>query len=53
MLFRSAWKDTVVVPIGSTVDILVDFSNPGEWLFHCHIPEHMASGMMGMFKVLP
>ena len=46
-----AWKDTVLVERGSYVDILVDFTNPGDWLMHCHIPEHMESGMMTTFKV--
>ncbi|KAA0206576.1 multicopper oxidase family protein [Candidatus Uhrbacteria bacterium] len=46
------WKDTVFVKAGETVDILVEASNPGEWLMHCHIPEHMESGMMGEFKVI-
>ena len=45
------WKDTVLVSKGSTVDILVDFSNPGQWLLHCHISEHMESGMMTSFSV--
>jgi len=40
------WKDTVLVPAGSTVDILVDFTNPGVWLMHCHILEHAESGMI-------
>ena len=34
------WKDTVLVPAGSTVDILLDPSNPGRWMAHCHIAEH-------------
>jgi len=46
------WKDTVLVPKGATVDILVDFTNPGDWMFHCHIAEHVESGMMGVFEVL-
>jgi FtsP/CotA-like multicopper oxidase with cupredoxin domain len=46
------WKDTVFVKAGETIDILVEASNPGEWLMHCHIPEHMESGMMGEFKVV-
>ena len=46
-----AWKDTVLVPAGSAVDILVDFTNPGEWMFHCHIAEHLSSGMMSSFTV--
>jgi FtsP/CotA-like multicopper oxidase with cupredoxin domain len=45
------WKDTVLVPVGSTVDILVDVTNPGEWMMHCHIAEHLESGMMTTFKV--
>lgn len=46
-----AWKDTVLVPKGSYADILVDFSNPGLWMMHCHIAEHLQSGMMAMFDV--
>lgn len=46
------WKDTVFLSAGETVDILLEASNPGEWLMHCHIPEHMESGMMGTFKVV-
>lgn len=46
-----AWKDTVLVKKGSTVDLLVDFTNPGNWVIHCHIPEHMESGMMARFSV--
>lgn len=45
------WKDTVLVPAGHTVDILVDMSNPGDWMAHCHIAEHLRSGMMFGFEV--
>jgi suppressor of ftsI len=45
------WKDTVLVPRGSTVDLLFDMSNPGNWMFHCHIAEHLTNGMMGMLRV--
>jgi len=45
------WKDTVLVPVGSYVDILLDITNPGEWMAHCHISEHLTSGMMMFFKV--
>lgn len=45
------WKDTVLVPAGEYVDILLDASNPGLWMAHCHIPEHMESGMMMQFRV--
>ena len=46
-----AWKDTAIVPVGSTMDILVEMSNPGEWMVHCHIAEHLHAGMMFGFRV--
>jgi FtsP/CotA-like multicopper oxidase with cupredoxin domain len=49
------WKDTVFIPPGQTAQILMEASNPGKWMFHCHIgrhaidvPEHR---MMGNFEV--
>jgi FtsP/CotA-like multicopper oxidase with cupredoxin domain len=45
------WKDTVLVRTGETVDILLDVSNPGHWMAHCHIAEHHESGMMFSFIV--
>jgi len=46
-----AWKDTVLVPAGAVVDILLDTQNPGVWMLHCHIAEHLSSGMMLHFTV--
>jgi FtsP/CotA-like multicopper oxidase with cupredoxin domain len=45
------WKDTVLIRTGEIVDILMDASNPGLWMAHCHIAEHMESGMMFSFQV--
>jgi FtsP/CotA-like multicopper oxidase with cupredoxin domain len=45
------WKDTVLVRTGQVVDIMFDVSNPGLWMAHCHIAEHMQSGMMFSFNV--
>ena len=47
------WKDTVLVRTGETVDILLDVTNPGRWMAHCHIAEHHESGMMLGFDVEP
>jgi FtsP/CotA-like multicopper oxidase with cupredoxin domain len=47
------WKDTILVPTGQTVDILLDVTNPGVWMAHCHIAEHHESGMMFSFRVEP
>ena len=45
------WKDTVLLRSGETVDILLDVSNPGLWMAHCHIAEHIQTGMMFSFNV--
>jgi suppressor of ftsI len=45
------WKVTAIIPVGSTVDLLLDLSNPGSWMLHCHIGEHAAAGMMAALTV--
>jgi FtsP/CotA-like multicopper oxidase with cupredoxin domain len=45
------WKDTVLIPTGQTVDLLLELTNPGLWMAHCHIAEHHESGMMFSFQV--
>ncbi len=45
------WKDTVLIPVGETVELLLEASNPGAWMIHCHIAEHLESGMMMLFHV--
>jgi FtsP/CotA-like multicopper oxidase with cupredoxin domain len=46
-----AWKDTVLLPTGSVTDILLELSNSGRWMVHCHIAEHLESGMKFVFEV--
>jgi suppressor of ftsI len=48
-----AWKDTVLVPVGTVVDLLLELDNPGPWMLHCHISEHLESGMMTVIQVDP
>jgi FtsP/CotA-like multicopper oxidase with cupredoxin domain len=45
------WKDTVLIRTGETIDILLDVTNVGLWMAHCHIAEHHESGMMFSFNV--
>ncbi len=46
-----AWKDTFLLPAGGSADLLLEASNPGTWMAHCHISEHLESGMMMRFTV--
>jgi FtsP/CotA-like multicopper oxidase with cupredoxin domain len=43
------WLDTVNVPGGGSVDLVMDFTDPiirGMSLFHCHLLKHEDKGMM-------
>ena len=45
------WQDTVLMAPREHVEIALVADNPGDWMFHCHILEHQASGMMGVIRV--
>ena len=45
------WQDTVLTAPRERVEIAFVADNPGDWMFHCHILEHQAAGMMAMLRV--
>ena len=48
-LANPAWLDTVNVPYGGSVDVIMDFTDPvirGMSVFHCHLLNHEDKGMM-------
>jgi suppressor of ftsI len=47
------WKDTVLLPTGFVADVLMEVTNPGRWMLHCHIAEHIETGMRMVFDVAP
>jgi FtsP/CotA-like multicopper oxidase with cupredoxin domain len=47
------WKDTVLLPTGFVADVLLEVTNPGKWMLHCHIAEHIETGMRMVFDVDP
>jgi FtsP/CotA-like multicopper oxidase with cupredoxin domain len=52
---EAEWLDTVNVPAGGSVDLIMDFTDPiirGVSLFHCHLLKHEDKGMMAkiLFK---
>lgn len=50
---RREWQDTVLMNPRERVEIALVADNPGDWMFHCHILEHQAAGMMGVIRVAP
>ncbi len=48
-----AWKDTYnLKPRGSIKIAWMPDNRPGKWMYHCHIIEHHAAGMMANFEVI-
>jgi len=45
------WRDTLLVSPREQVRFAFVADNPGRWLIHCHIPEHMEAGMLGVVEV--
>jgi FtsP/CotA-like multicopper oxidase with cupredoxin domain len=50
-LERPLWRDTVLLGPKGSCDIAFVADNVGEWMFHCHILDHAAGGMMGTLVV--
>jgi FtsP/CotA-like multicopper oxidase with cupredoxin domain len=48
---RREWLDTVLIDPRSRAEIALVADNPGNWMIHCHILEHQASGMMAVIRV--
>ena len=44
-------RDTLLMDRDETVEIAFVADNPGDWLLHCHMPEHSISGMTTWFRV--
>lgn len=45
------WQDTVFMDPGERIEIAFVADNPGDWMIHCHILEHMQAGLMGVIRV--
>ena len=45
------WRDTVIMGARQSMDVAFVAENPGEWMYHCHILDHAAGGMMGTIVV--
>lgn len=45
------WRDTVLMAPREEVQVAFVGDNPGDWMLHCHVLEHHAGGMGGVFRV--
>ena len=44
-------RDTITMFRGETRTVVFVADNPGDWLFHCHMPNHAAASMMTWMRV--
>ncbi|MCW3477538.1 multicopper oxidase family protein [Limobrevibacterium gyesilva] len=47
----TVWGDTVLVPPREAVEVAFVADNPGDWMLHCHVMDHQASGLMTVIRV--
>jgi len=48
---HAPWLDTVLLAPEDRIEVAFVADNPGDWLFHCHVLEHMEAGMAAVFRV--
>jgi FtsP/CotA-like multicopper oxidase with cupredoxin domain len=51
VLGKDHWADSVLLDPDSRAEIAFVADNPGDWMLHCHVLEHQASGMMALVRV--
>lgn len=50
-LAAPVWRDTAIMGPRQSLDVAFVADNPGQWMYHCHILDHAAGGMMGTIEV--
>ncbi|HEY1651720.1 MAG TPA: multicopper oxidase domain-containing protein [Acidimicrobiales bacterium] len=43
------YVDSQILGPSTTLTVAYTEDNPGEWLYHCHVTDHMAGGMVGQY----
>jgi FtsP/CotA-like multicopper oxidase with cupredoxin domain len=51
--WEAGWKDTVIAYPGQVTRLPLRFTNPGQFVWHCHIVEHEDNEMMRAYRIGP
>ena len=51
--WENGWKDTVIAYPGQVTRLRMRFTNPGQFVWHCHIVEHEDNEMMRPYRIGP
>jgi FtsP/CotA-like multicopper oxidase with cupredoxin domain len=49
--WENGWKDTVIAYPGQVTRLRLRFTNPGQFVWHCHIVEHEDNEMMRPYRI--
>jgi FtsP/CotA-like multicopper oxidase with cupredoxin domain len=49
--WEDGWKDTVIAYPGQVTRLRMQFVNPGQFVWHCHIVEHEDNEMMRPYRI--
>ncbi|MCZ4103222.1 multicopper oxidase domain-containing protein [Streptomyces sp. So13.3] len=47
------WVDSQIIGPSTTLTVEYTEDNPGDWIYHCHVTDHMMGGMVGRYLVRP
>jgi hypothetical protein len=50
---ENGWKDSVIAYPGQVTRLRLRFTNPGQFVWHCHIVEHEDNEMMRPYRIGP
>ena len=53
VLFQNRHADVIELLPASTATVDMVADNPGTWLFHCQVTDHMEAGMMATYTIYP
>jgi hypothetical protein len=52
-LYNGTYVDSLVLGPSTTLTIDYVEDNPGTWIYHCHVDDHMMGGMVGYYITKP
>jgi FtsP/CotA-like multicopper oxidase with cupredoxin domain len=47
----NGWVDSQILGPATTITVEYTEDNPGDWIYHCHVTDHMMGGMVGRYRV--
>jgi FtsP/CotA-like multicopper oxidase with cupredoxin domain len=53
VLYKKGRTDTIELLPGSMATVDMNADNPGTWMYHCHVADHIKAGMLATYTIKP